>query len=325
MNTGQCPKSYNNPDEWEKIEQADLKKKNQKNKYKIIDTQSDIEDLESANIDDSVMIETIDAETVEPDEYETLSDSSDNFDDGRRADRLIDISSDTHLVEPGEYDDVLKTTGSEGTSYEIMSDSSDSFDDVLQLTEYDGGGLVSKESTDFVVAEYDKIDVVNIDKEKSLVAKRFVSKITKFVLEFNDVQLTEDHKSYIKQVGNLQLSNLQDLLTLVEVNKQMIGNIVARVNAVQAEDYAIVNSYNNLVNQHIKLIKEVSNLYKSIPNVMKKMRADVLSNQELEQTQETNELITEDYGSKQFNNSKQMLKQILEKRKQKSNEEDTNK
>lgn len=291
MNTGQCPKSYNNPDEWEKIEQADLKKKNQKNKYKIIDTQSDIEDLESANINDSVMIETIDVETIEPD----------------------------------EYDDVLKTPGSEGTSYEIMSDSSDSFDDVLQLTEYDGGGLVSKESTDFVVAEYDKIDVVNIDKEKSLVAKRFVSKITKFVLEFNDVQLTEDHKSYIKQVGNLQLSNLQDLLTLVEVNKQMIGNIVARVNAVQAEDYAIVNSYNNLVNQHIKLIKEVSNLYKSIPNVMKKMRADVLSNQELEQTQETNELITEDYGSKQFNNSKQMLRQILEKRKQKTNEEDTNK
>lgn len=291
MNTGQCPKSYNNPDEWEKIEQADLKKKNQKNKYKIIDTQSDIEDLESANINDSVMIETIDVETIEPD----------------------------------EYDDVLKTPGSEGTSYEIMSDSSGSFDDVLQLTEYDGGGLVSKESTDFVVAEYDKIDVVNIDKEKSLVAKRFVSKITKFVLEFNDVQLTEDHKSYIKQVGNLQLSNLQDLLTLVEVNKQMIGNIVARVNAVQAEDYAIVNSYNNLVNQHIKLIKEVSNLYKSIPNVMKKMRADVLSNQELEQTQETNELITEDYGSKQFNNSKQMLRQILEKRKQKTNEEDTNK
>lgn len=301
MNTGQCPKSYNNPDEWEKIEQAGLKKKNQKNKYKIIDTQSDIEDLESANIDDSVMIETIDAETVEPDEYETMSDSSDNF------------------------DDILKTPGSECTSYEIMSDSSDSFDDVLQLTEYDGGGLVSKESTDFVVAEYDKIDVINIDKEKSLVAKKFVSKITKFVLEFNDVQLTEDHKSYIKQVGNLQLSNLQDLLTLVEVNKQMIGNIVARVNAVQAEDYAIVNSYNNLVNQHIKLIKEVSNLYKSIPNVMKKMRADVLSNQELEQTQETNELITEDYGSKQFNNSKQMLRQILEKRKQKTNEEDTNK
>lgn len=301
MNTGQCPKSYNNPNEWEKIEQADLKKKNQKNKYKIIDTQSDIEDLESANIDDSVMIETIDAETVEPDEYETMADSSDSFDDARRADRLVDISSDIHPVEPGEYDDVL------------------------QLTEYDGGGLVSKESTDFVVAEYDKIDVVNIDKEKSLVAKRFVSKITKFVLEFNDVQLTEDHKSYIKQVGNLQLSNLQDLLTLVEVNKQMIGNIVARVNAVQAEDYAIVNSYNNLVNQHIKLIKEVSNLYKSIPNVMKKMRADVLSNQELEQTQETNELITEDYGSKQFNNSKQMLRQILEKRKQKTNEEDTNK
>ena len=53
---------------------------------------------------------------------------------------------------------------------------------------------------------------------------------------------------------------------------------------------------------------------------MKKMRADVLSNQELEASNENDELITEEYGDKQFNNSKQMLRSILEKRKQQNSE-----
>ena len=214
----------------------------------------------------------------------------------------------------------------EDTDFEMMSESesiniplednqntssNEDFGEVLQLTEYDGGNLPSN---DFVVAEYTKVDVVQIDKLQEQKAKKFVDKITKFVLEFNDVKLTKEHEDYIRQVGELQLSNLQDLLSLVEINKQMINNIVARVNAVQAEDYAIIAAYNNLVNQHIKLIKEVSNTYKSIPSVIKKMRADVLSNQELEAAAENEEVITEEFGDKQFNNSKQLLKSILAKR-----------
>lgn len=196
------------------------------------------------------------------------------------------------------------------------------FGEVLSLTEYMGGGTVRDVNQDFVVAEYTKIDTQNIDKQTQLVAKKFVSKITKFILEFNDVQLDDAHKNYIKQVGALQLSNLQDLLTLVEINKQMISNIVARVNATQAEDYTIINSYNNLLNQHLKLIKEVTTMYKSIPSVMKKMRADILSNQELEnQNNENEELITENYGEKQFNNSKQLLRTILNNRKKEETSE----
>lgn len=196
------------------------------------------------------------------------------------------------------------------------------FGEVLSLTEYMGGGTVRDVSQDFVVAEYTKIDTQNIDKQTQLVAKKFVSKITKFILEFNDVQLDDAHKNYIKQVGALQLSNLQDLLTLVEINKQMISNIVARVNATQAEDYTIINSYNNLLNQHLKLIKEVTTMYKSIPSVMKKMRADILSNQELEnQNNENEELITENYGEKQFNNNKQLLRTILNNRKKEETSE----
>lgn len=237
--------------------------------------------------------------------YKIISDDI-NIDDVE-TDPIQEIEEANILDSASEenFDDILKPINSE-----------ENFDDVLQLTEYTGGGLMANENTDFVVAEYDKIDVINIDKAQQQTAKKFVSKITKFILDFNDVKLTKAHEDYIKQVGQLQLANLADLLTLVEVNKQMISNIVARVNAVQAEDYAIINAYNNLINQHIKLIKEASNLYKSIPNVMKKMRADVLSNQELESANENDELITEEYGDKQFNNSKQMLRSILEKRKQ---------
>lgn len=201
---------------------------------------------------------------------------------------------------------------------ENLDANADNFDEVLQLTAYEGGGLVRDERTDFVVAEYDNIDTKNVDKKTELLAKKFVSKITKFILDFNDVQLSVAHQQYIKQVGIFQLSNLKDMLSLVEINKQMINNIVARVNAVQAEDYVIINSYNNLVNQHIKLLKEVTNFYKSIPSTMKKLRADVLSNQELENEATNDELITENYGETQFNNSKQMLRSLLEKRNNKS-------
>lgn len=211
-----------------------------------------------------------------------------------------------------DFDEIETVIPEETTS---NSTPKEDFGEVLELTEYDGAGLMNSSNTDFVVAEYNKVDVQNIDKDQKIKAEKFVNKITKFVLEFNDVKLTADHEDYIRQVGALQLSNLQDLLSLVEINKQMIGNIVARVNAVQAEDYAIIAAYNNLVNQHIKLIKEVSNTYKSIPSVIKKMRADVLSNQELEASTENEEVITEEFGEKQFNNSKQMLKAILAKRK----------
>lgn len=197
--------------------------------------------------------------------------------------------------------------------------SSENFDEVLQLTEY-AGSLTTTPTYDFVVAEYKQVDTDNIFKKQSKTAEKFVSKITKFVKEFNDVTLSNDHKHYIEEVGKLQLRDLADLLSLIEINKQMIENIVSRMNATQAEDYAAVAAYNQLVNQHIKLIKDTSNLYKSIPSTMKKMRADVLTNQELGEVDiQNNELITEAYGETQFNNSKQMLKALLERRRQNKN------
>jgi len=185
------------------------------------------------------------------------------------------------------------------------------FAEVLQLTQYTDGGLTPTRPSEFVIAEYEDINTQELSQKHKIVAKNFVAKITKFILDFNDVVLTEAHKTYIKQVGNLQVQHLEDLLLLTDVNKKMIDNIIHRVNATQAEDYAIINSYNNLINQHLKLMRELQNTYKSIPSVLKKMKADVLCNQALEEVNGSDEVITEDYGDTQFNNSKQMLRSLV--------------
>lgn len=194
----------------------------------------------------------------------------------------------------------------------------DDFSDVLQLTEYNDtpNGVATRDS--FVIAEYKDINVELVQKNHESEAKSFVNKITKFVLDFNDLTLTEEHKSYLKDIGNLQLQHLGDIMYLVDINRQMLNNIISRVNATQAEDYSIINTYNNLVNQHLRLIKELQTTYKSIPSVMKKMRAEVMCNQELsEKSQDNDEMITSEFGDTHFNNSKQMLRTLIEKNKEK--------
>jgi len=194
-------------------------------------------------------------------------------------------------------------------------ESEEDFSEVLSLTEYtDGNGNtgLAKNNYDNVVAEYTDINIVNVDKKHKLAAQAFVSKVTKFILDFNDVALTEEHKKWLRQVGNLQLQQLQDMLYMVDVNKQMLNNIVQRVNATQAEDYAIINSYSSLVTMHLKLHKELQNAYKSIPSTLKKMKAEVLCNQELDENSTDNEVIGQNYGDTQFNSSKQMLRKLIE-------------
>src|SRR5690606_23903802 len=119
-------------------------------------------------------------------------------------------------------------------------ESMDDYSETLQLVEY-----VNPESNNSmaVVAEYDNIDIINVEKKTKKQAQDLVSKITKFVIEFNDVELSTEHVNYIKSVGNLELGGLQDILTLVEFNKGMIANMVRRINSVQADDYAMIASY----------------------------------------------------------------------------------
>ncbi len=196
-------------------------------------------------------------------------------------------------------------------------------DDVLKLTEYDGN--LGTNTGVSVVAEYKDIDVVNVSVKHQKLAKNFVDRVLKFVLDFGDIELTDTHRAYVKSVGAFQLENLVDMMSLVTINKGMIDNIVRRVNSTQAEDYAMIQTYNNLVNLHIKLSKELQNTYKSIPTTIKKMRAEVLCDQELgapidsqqgglpQAGDEINGEVTENFGITQFNNTKHLLKQLREK------------
>jgi hypothetical protein len=188
-------------------------------------------------------------------------------------------------------------------------------DEVLKLTEFDGN--LETNSGVSIIAEYRDIDIVSVDKKHEIQAKNFVTKITKFILDFKDLEMTPQHESYLKEVAKLELSNLVDMMSLVDVNKQMLNNMVRRVNSVQAEDYAMIATYNNLVNLQIKLVKELQNSYRQLPSVLKKMRAEVVCNQELpERTIDgsDDEPITEQFGTLQFNNTKQLLKTLRDKK-----------
>jgi hypothetical protein len=229
----------------------------------------------------------------------TMNDDQDPYTD------IVDQSSNnTDLVVQEEKDDPI-------------FDVTDDFDEVLELTEFNDQ---TKINTQFSVADYTKVRIPEIAKLTKRKANAFVSKVTKFVLEFNDRELTTTHKDYIKTVAKLELDNLESLLMLIEINKTMIQNITERINLSMGEDYTAIISYNNLVNQHLKLIKENQNMYRSIPSSMKKMRSEVLTNQELrnENYQGNNEVIGEHYGELQFNSGKQFLKSLIEdKEKQK--------
>ena len=155
-------------------------------------------------------------------------------------------------------------------------------DEVLHLVPYETGTTTSELSQSmgyFGSSEYNDIDTSLISSKQESEARAFVSKVEQFVVrlneQLNDSQLSDDLQEYIKQVGMLQYQNLADIMTLVTINKQMINNIVARINASQAEDYAIIQSYSGLVTQHIKLSRELSTIYKSIPSTVKKMVQEI--------------------------------------------------
>lgn len=213
-----------------------------------------------------------------------------------------------------EFEEIIPNEDDKQLLATVVDDDDDNdYDEVLQLTEYDGGNLKASNNTG-IVAEYNPINIVTVEKKHKAFATSFVQKISKFIVDFKDVELTDKHEQYIKQVGQLQLENLADLLSLVEINRAMLNNIILRVNSVQGEDYAMLATYNSLLNQHLKLLKELQNAYKAIPGIIKKMKTEVFCNQELLDSplDEAGNVITEDYGTTQFNNQKEMLKSLKE-------------
>ena len=216
-----------------------------------------------------------------------------------------------------DYEEIYQENDTIEAEPFLERDISDNFDEVLQLTEYSGTDEL-RSSNAFVQAEYETINIVEVNNNHSKIAKSIVQKITKFILDFNDVQLTDEHKTYLKAVANLQLNQLTDLLSLTAINKQMLDNMVRRVNAVQAEDYAMLSVYNTLANQHLKFHKELQNTYKNIPTLLRKMRLDVIDTENLLENK-NDDIVTEESGVLLFNNTKQLLKKMKEKQALKNN------
>ena len=191
----------------------------------------------------------------------------------------------------------------------LPSHRDDDFNDVIQLTEFDGA---IKPAKLYAISEYQNIDHTQVEARHKQLATTFVNKISKFVLDFNDDSLTEDHREYLKTVADLEIGNLTHMLYIVDINKQMIANVVDRINTTMCDDYAILTNYNQLVTQHVKLVKELSNTYKNIPSVLKRMKTDVITDQVLDRGSSIDkELITAESGETQFNSSKQLLRAIL--------------
>lgn len=189
--------------------------------------------------------------------------------------------------------------------------------EILQLTPFVPGAKSEIGSTESgtgitLNAEYTNIAVVELQQQHQLKAKQLVDGIVKFIKGFKDVELTQQHKEYLDIIAEFQMTHLSHLLYIVDVNKQMLDNMVHRINMVQAEDYAMLNTYNNLANQHIKLMKELSNTYKNIPANIKKMRTEVMCNQELGSDMEKNQL---NDANTQTKTGRDLL-EILEKRRQ---------
>lgn len=187
--------------------------------------------------------------------------------------------------------------------------STEGFEDVLELTNYTDSDL-SKNDEIFIVAEYEKIDIVGVTTNQTKVAKKFIQEAKKLIKRYaNNGEIGAELNSYLESVGNLQLTQLADLLTLVVANKSMLDNMIHRINSVQADDYALIQTYTTLLQQHIKLHRELSNTYSSIPAIMKKMATDIDEQLMVEGTPEK-PVLSEEYGEKQFNSSKELLKKL---------------
>lgn len=191
------------------------------------------------------------------------------------------------------------------------------YDEVIQLTEYTGSGSTPTfgGGADFgVIAQYDQIDVGNLETKYKGLAKNFTDKVKNFVMTMNDEELTQEHKEYMEAVAEIQMSSLADLLYLCAINKQMINNVVNRINATMVEDYAIIQSYTSLVKQHMMLIKDLMTHFKSIPGIMKRLKTEVITDQLLPEGHDGENLPPAESfmqgEENEFNNRKDMLRKL---------------
>ena len=221
------------------------------------------------------------------------------------------------IIEKNNINNLLNDIENSSESIKVDFKQEDVDDEILSLTEY-----VNPESNNniSVISEYNDISVININNSSKKIASDLVKKITNFIISFDDVELNKEHKNYLKEVGNLEIATLEDLLTITNYNKQMIDNIVLRINSVQAEDYAMIQSFTSLVNNHMKLMKDLQSKYKAIPSVIKRMKAEIMCNQELGKDETDYKKLQEEVEqTTEIASNKELLKRLREKREKELN------
>ncbi len=193
------------------------------------------------------------------------------------------------------------------------------FEEVFDLTNYDNREVVNNEENSLLIAEYDNIDIVKTTQNQQKKAKRFIQEVKRMMVSYAGNGLSSEISKYLSTVAALQIEQLGDLLTMLDINKQMLGNMVRRINTFQADDYALIQTYTNLLQQHIRLHKEVQNNYSGIPALMKRMTTDI-DTELLQSNTPDNPVISESHGETQFNSSKEMLLKLKEKIESKQND-----
>lgn len=200
------------------------------------------------------------------------------------------------------------------------------YDEVIQLTEYTGGGTMTPQfgsGGDFSIAQYDQIDLGGLETKYKSLAKSFTDKVKSFVMSMNDEELSQEHKEYMEAVAEIQMTSLSDLLYTCAINKQMINNVVNKINATMVEDYAIIQSYTSLVTLHMKLIKDMMTHFKSIPGVMKRLKTEVITDQLLPEGHDGDNLPSSESFLKsednEFSNRKDMLRKLAAEIQQENN------
>ncbi len=196
------------------------------------------------------------------------------------------------------------------------------YGEVLELTAYNSSNVPASSSIGetgvFGVAQYDNINIQEITAASERNAKSLVRKIENFICSLSEVNLSKEHRDYVRVVADIELRGLSDLIRLVEINNTMINNIAERINTTSAEDYAIIQQYNNILNTHLKLTKEIQTYYINIPSRIKTMQNSVMDSD----NEETTTIVpTHDMGTKQFASQKDLLRTLAKEIKEQKNAE----
>lgn len=178
--------------------------------------------------------------------------------------------------------------------------------EVLNLSSYDGNSNVPASGGDWgVSAEYHTVNVVETTKRSKVLAKDFVSKVSKILMKLDETK-TPEMTSYMKTFSEINVNKISDLAFMVDSNRQLIENVIHRINSTNGEDFVTFKLYSELVNTHLKLQKELQLSYNELPSMFKRAKAEMLTDeQQFGMSADSNILVDEE--SNEFRTQKDLI------------------